>query len=66
LQAPDQLKGDFGALTEKRKQTKSILLAADKLRWLGNVEAENEKAAITEGAREFKRDPNKLMAVRRS
>jgi hypothetical protein len=52
-------------LANKPKQTWSILLVADKLRWLGNVEAENEKAAITEGAREFERDPNTLMAVRR-
>jgi hypothetical protein len=52
-------------LANKPKQTWSILLVADKLRWLGNVEAESEKAAIAEGAREFERDPNKLMAVRR-
>jgi hypothetical protein len=56
----------LGLLAEKRKLTWSILLVADKLRWLGNVEAETEKAAIAEGARAFNRDPNKLMAVRRS
>jgi hypothetical protein len=53
-------------LAEKSKQTWSILLVADKMRWLGNVEAENEKAAIAEGACAFKRDPTKLMAVKRS
>jgi hypothetical protein len=52
-------------LAEKSKQTWSILLVADKLRWLGNVEAENEKTAVAEGAIAFKRDPDKLMAVKR-
>jgi hypothetical protein len=52
-------------LAKIQKQTWSILLVADKMRWLGEVEAENEKNAIAEAAREFGREPNKLMAVRR-
>jgi hypothetical protein len=52
-------------MAEKRKQTWAILLVADKLRWLGDVQASDEKAAIAEGARGFGRDPRELMAVRR-
>ncbi len=53
-------------MAAKPKQRWSVLIVADKLRWLGDVEAESEKAAIAEGASAFERDPGKLMAVRRA
>ena len=43
----------------------SIFVVAAKHRWLGYVEAENEEAAIAEGAKQFRKAPNKLVAVRR-
>jgi hypothetical protein len=43
----------------------SIFVVAAKHRWLGYVEAENEEAAIAEGAKQFRKPPNKLVAVRR-
>jgi hypothetical protein len=42
-----------------------IHYAGTKARWLGSVEAENAQAAIAEGARKFRRDPKKLLVVRR-
>jgi hypothetical protein len=43
----------------------SIFVVAAKHRWLGYVEAESEAAAIAEGAKQFRKPPNKLVAVRR-
>ena len=42
-----------------------VCLVADKLRWLGRVEAENEASAIAEIAKQFSKDPEKLIVVKR-
>ena len=42
-----------------------VCLIADKLRWLGRVEAENEASAIAEIAKQFSKDPEKLIVVKR-
>jgi hypothetical protein len=46
-------------------QSWTIYLAAAKQRWLGYVDAETEEAAIAEGAKQFKKEPSKLIAMRR-
>ena len=43
----------------------SIHLIAAKQHWLGYVEAEDEEAAIAEGAKQYGKPPTKLVAVRR-
>jgi predicted nucleotidyltransferase len=42
-----------------------VCLVADKLRWLGRIEAENEANAIAESAKQFNKDPEKLIVVKR-
>jgi hypothetical protein len=42
-----------------------VCLVADKLRWLGRVEAENEASAIAGSAKQFSKDPEKLIVVKR-
>jgi len=42
-----------------------VCLVADKLRWLGRVEAENEASAIAGIAKQFSKDPEKLIVVKR-
>ncbi len=46
--------------------TWDVCLVADKLRWLGRVEAENEAGAVAWGAQQFGKDPKKLLVVKRS
>ena len=43
-----------------------VCLVADKLRWLGRVEAENEAGAVAWSAQQFGKDPKKLLVVKRS
>jgi hypothetical protein len=43
-----------------------IVFAGARLRFLGSVEATDERDAIEKAAQEFKTDPNKLLAVKRS
>ena len=45
--------------------TWDVCVVADKLRWLGRVEAENEASAIAEIAKQFSKDPEKLIVVKR-
>jgi len=42
-----------------------VCVVADKLRWLGRVEAENEASAIAGSAKQFSKDPEKLVVVKR-
>jgi hypothetical protein len=49
----------------KEKHTWAILFVGDKLRWIGDVEATTAEEAIDLGAKQFNRDPKKLMAERR-
>ena len=42
-----------------------VCVVADKLRWLGRVEAENEASAIAGSAKQFGKDPEKLIVVKR-
>jgi len=42
-----------------------IYRAAAKAKWLGEVEATDEHAAIEAAAKEFRQEPVKLIAVRR-
>ena len=42
-----------------------VCLVADKLRWLGRVEAEDDASAVAWGAQQFGKDPEKLIVVKR-
>jgi hypothetical protein len=44
----------------------NIVRAGARIEWLGSVEATDERDAIEKAAKKFKRDPNKLLAVKRS
>ncbi len=46
--------------------TWDVCLVADKLRWLGRVEAENEAGAVAWGAQQFGKAPKKLIVVKRA
>jgi hypothetical protein len=43
-----------------------IVYAGARIEFLGTVEAADERDAIEKAAKEFKTDPNKLLAVKRS
>jgi hypothetical protein len=43
-----------------------IVHAGARIEWLGSVEAIDERDAIEKGAKKFKTDSNKLLAVKRS
>jgi hypothetical protein len=43
-----------------------IVRAGSKIEFLGSVEATDERDAIEKAAKEFKTDPKKLLAVKRS
>jgi hypothetical protein len=43
-----------------------IVYAGARIKFLGSVEATDERDAIEKAAKEFKTDPNKLLAVKRS
>jgi hypothetical protein len=43
-----------------------IVFAGARIKFLGSVEATDERDAIERAAQEFKTDPNKLLAVKRS
>jgi hypothetical protein len=43
-----------------------IVRAGARIEFLGSVEATDERDAIEKAAREFKTDPNKLLALKRS
>jgi hypothetical protein len=43
-----------------------IVFARARIELLGSVEAADERDAIEKAAQEFKTDPNKLLAVKRS
>jgi hypothetical protein len=43
-----------------------IVRAGARIEFLGSVEAADERDAIEKAAQEFKTDPNKLLAVKRS
>jgi hypothetical protein len=45
--------------------TWDVCLVADKLRWLGRVEAETEAGAVAWGAQQFGKDPKQLIVVKR-
>jgi hypothetical protein len=50
----------------KKMHTWDVCVVADKIRWMGRVEAEDEKGAIAEGAKQFGKDPRQLIVVRRT
>jgi len=41
--------------------TWDVCVVADKVRWLGRVDAEDETSAIAGGAKQFSKDPKKLI-----
>jgi hypothetical protein len=43
-----------------------IVFAGARIEFLGSVEATNERDAIEKAAQEFKTDPNKLLALKRT
>jgi hypothetical protein len=49
----------------KKLHTWDVCVVADKIRWLGRVEAQDEKGAIAEGAKRFLKDPKTLIVVRK-
>jgi hypothetical protein len=42
-----------------------VCLVADKLGWLGRVDAQDQASAIAGGAKQFSKDPEKLIVVKR-
>jgi hypothetical protein len=51
--------------TDTEVFTWDVCVVADKLRWLGRVEAENEAGAVAWGAQQFDKDPKTLIVVKR-
>jgi hypothetical protein len=45
---------------------RDIVFAGARIKFLGSVEAADERDAIDRAAQEFKTDPNKLLAVKHS
>ena len=54
------------SVMKRQIHTWDVCVIADKIRWLGRVDADDERSAIAEGAEKFDKDPKKLIVVRRT